>query len=177
MTAIQRVQSRRSNRPAIARQIGDTARESDVLGNLGMAMLTVRQPECARELFTQELALVCARNDQFAEKFALERLGIAAWSLRDYSGALKLLEQALGLALQLGDRTQQANLLWHQGIQYAELGEREPAIARAEEAITLFKTLDDRRPRPTGPICKNTGWVSSTNHPWPGPEIVRPRHT
>ena len=62
---------------AITRELGDTARESDVVGNLGMAMLAVRQPERARELFEQELAHARATTDRFAEKVALERLGIA----------------------------------------------------------------------------------------------------
>ena len=125
----------------ITREIGDNARESDVVGNLGMAMLADHQPETARYLFKQELEHAHATMDRFAEKVALERLGIAAWSLRDYNGSLRFLDQALSLTRQVGDRHQEANLLWHQAIQRAELGQREQAIAKAEEAVALFKSL------------------------------------
>ena len=83
---------------AITVELGDTARESDVVGNLGMAMLAVRQPERARALFERELAHARAASDRFAEKVALERLGIASWNLRDFSGALGFFDQALSLA-------------------------------------------------------------------------------
>src|SRR5262249_19349574 len=114
---------------------------SDIVSNLGMALLAARQPGRARELFEHVLAYFRATGDRFGEKLALERLGLAASSMRDPTRALALFEQALAIARQLGDRQQEANLIWQQGIQHAERGERELAISKSEEAITLLKLM------------------------------------
>ncbi len=116
--------------------------EGDVVGNLGMAMLAVRQPERARALFERRARVSPARP----AIGSLRRSLWNAWESPHGTGVTSaapssLFDQALALARQLGDRQQEANLLWHQGIQHAELGQREQAIARAEEAVALFKTL------------------------------------
>ncbi len=126
---------------ALSRQLGDRDREFDILGNLGMALLGIRQPAKAQELFQHELLYARAKGDAYAEKLALERLGMAAGNLGDPNRAITFFEQALTVTRRVGDRHQEGNLLWQQSIQFADLGQRELAIARAEEAVTLFKLL------------------------------------
>ncbi len=125
----------------MARQLGDAARESDIMGNLGMATLYVQQPQRARQLFEHELAHARATGDVLAEKVAMERMGLAASAMGDSHRAVDWFEKALEVARRVGDQHQEANLLWLEGIQLAELDQRDAAIARAQEAIALYTKL------------------------------------
>jgi hypothetical protein len=125
----------------LARQLGDVARESDIIGNLGLALLHVQQPARARQLFEQELANARAAGDVMAEKLAIERMGVAAAVMGDPRGAMDWFGRGLELARRVGDRHQEATLLWLQAIQLAELDQRDAAIARGQESIDLFNKL------------------------------------
>jgi tetratricopeptide (TPR) repeat protein len=126
---------------ALARQLGDRARECDVLGNLGLATLAVGQASLARQLFESELAMAREAGDRFAEKVALNNLGLADSSLGDPVQAITAFEGALALAHAVGDRHHEAELLWYLAIQHAGLGRRGPAIARARAAVDLFERM------------------------------------
>ena len=127
---------------AIAREIGDTAAKVTSLGNLGMAMLAVRQPGSTREYVHARAGSRPRRDGSLRREV---RPGTAGNRRVEPARlqwlAASCLNDALSLTRRLGDRHQEANLLWHLGIQYAELGQREPAIARAEEAVAIFKSL------------------------------------
>ncbi|HEV3164227.1 MAG TPA: tetratricopeptide repeat protein [Isosphaeraceae bacterium] len=126
----------------LVRAVEDRSRESDVLGSLGLAVLTVGHfPRKALEIFEQELTLAREAGNRYAEKLALEHLGIAQGSLRNPAAALTFYEQALVMAREIGDRLHQTNLLWQQCIQYAELGVRDAAIAKGQAAIDLMRSM------------------------------------
>jgi tetratricopeptide (TPR) repeat protein len=125
----------------IARQLSDSALESDVLDNLGLAVLGTGQVRQALELFQQGLEHARSTGNRFAEKMALFHLGLAYSALRDFGQSFALLGQALTLARQLDDHQQEADLLWQLAIVYAETGQRDHAAAKAREAVDLFKQL------------------------------------
>ena len=150
---------------AIARQIGDTARESDVLGNLGMAMLTIRQPGRARELFTQELAHARATPIDSPRN--------------SHSNAWESPPGACAISTALSDYSTRP-WRWHAS---SAIGIKRPICSGIKESSTpssasairrsprrkrpspSSKAWEDRRPPPTAPTCRNIAWAWLTNHP------------
>ena len=129
------------NALVIARELGDAPREGDIIGNLGMAMLAVSQPDRARILFERQHAQAQTASDRFALKVALERLGLSSWHLHNFKGRIAFFDQALNLTRELGDRHQEATLMWHQAIQHAELGQREAGDCQGRSSD---RTLSER---------------------------------
>ena len=126
---------------ALAKVLGDQAREGDILGSLGLAVLEANQPEQACQYLEQALILVRAVGDRFAEKLILERLGAAQAGHGNMPATLGLLDEALTLARTLGDRQHEADSLWHLAIRRAELGQREQSLAYGQAAVHLWQTL------------------------------------
>ncbi len=126
---------------ALARNVGDQAREGDILGLFGLAALVTRQVDLARQCQEQALALARAVGDASAEKLTLERLSAISALTGDLSGAIDLLADSLALARSLGDRLHEADLLWHVAVRYAESGRREEALASGQAAVDLFARL------------------------------------
>jgi tetratricopeptide (TPR) repeat protein len=124
----------------IARQTRDRSQETDVIGNLGMALIA-KDPNRALELLRQELAITREIGSRFAEKSALNHLGIFFLRARDAAQALAHLEQALRIAHQLGDRQHEADLLWLLAIVHSETGRQEPALANAQAAVEMLETM------------------------------------
>jgi tetratricopeptide (TPR) repeat protein len=123
---------------ALVRPLSDPAKQRDVMGNLGIALIG-KDPRRALELLQQELVL--AGSDRLARKTALNHLGIFYLRTGLPAEAFACLQDAHALARTLGDRQQEAELLWLLAITYAEIGDRPQADAKSRAAIDLLNIM------------------------------------
>jgi CHAT domain-containing protein/tetratricopeptide (TPR) repeat protein len=126
-------------------EIGPDARlwHIDTLYSMGNLLLQIRQPDEARKLFTQAIAMARAAKDLEREAKVLTNLG---W-LEIEEGES---QQGLAYLLLAQERAQEAGtlgpkLLINLGNAYGSLGERQKALQNYEKALDLARSTGDRK--------------------------------
>ncbi len=108
----------------LARRIGSTEREADVLGSLGTAL--VHAGRTADGLAAFERAIQLSTGVLLGR--VLHRRGIVLWNLGRYSTALDDFRRAIGVLQRAGDRVWTARALSGRGLVYLAVG----SLARAD---------------------------------------------
>ena len=114
-----------------------------VLVSLGELTARHADPEAARPLAEEGLALARARGDDAQELRATNVLGMVAAEAGDLGEARARLEQMLALARALGDRRREATALNNLGYVASESGDQGRAEALYEEALAIARAVGD----------------------------------
>ncbi|QEH36163.1 hypothetical protein OJF2_47230 [Aquisphaera giovannonii] len=125
----------------IFRDLGDTRRQADAQGNLGLAYLGLGRPADAAQVLASAMDLADRSGDSYLRKIILERLAMARTNLGDPASALGILDEAVQSSRAVGDRQHEARLHWLRAIALADLGRRDLAAAAAEESASLMRAL------------------------------------
>ncbi len=121
-----------------ARDLGDTACESELLLEQGALYGRAGEWTRATELVTEALALARERGLSRAEVGGLQRIGYFAFEQGDWDGAVTLLEEALHRADELGLAIQRARVLGNLGIVQHARGNPKEAISLFSDSVTTF---------------------------------------
>ncbi|MFI1458692.1 ATP-binding protein [Streptomyces roseus] len=130
---------------AVFREAGDRLGEGDALNTLGAALIAVREPERAVDVF-REVVDICRDNgDRHHEAMALHNLGSALMRLKRFPEAAETIHRALALFGEIDDLYGQAQAMGSLAALAVEAGRPEHAVQSLTEIVALFRKVGDRR--------------------------------
>ncbi len=122
----------------LARRVGDTRYEAELLNNLGATQWRRGLLRDAARYFDEALAHWHALAFAYGEAATLTNMGLLWWEAGDYQQALDRHLEALRLTQQLGDSVAEAFVLNNIGITHRALGDYDAAVEHLERARPLF---------------------------------------
>ncbi|MEU8842982.1 tetratricopeptide repeat protein [Streptomyces roseus] len=130
---------------AVFREAGDRMGEGDALNTLGAALVSVRHPERAAEIFREVVDICREAGDRHHEAMALHNLGSALMQLKRFPGAAEAFHRALALFSETGDLYGQAQAMGSLAALAVDAGQPEHAVQSLTEIVDLFREMGDRR--------------------------------
>lgn len=124
-----------------ARNLGDSAAESEHLNCLGLVLIDTGRSREAIPLFERAAAIARAIKKRGTEGNALGNLGLAYSDLGDVAVALEYSEQWLEICRQIGDRVNEANALNSVANCHYRLGALDRAAEGYEQDLAICREL------------------------------------
>lgn len=128
-----------------AQRRNNHANQGALLGNLGLAYVSLGNTDQAIDLYEQQLKLAADTNDRRLESLALSNLGTSYIAIGYVRKAIPLLKQHLLFTHEIGDLRGVSVALGNLGTAYSYLGKVHRAIALHDQALFISRELGDRR--------------------------------
>jgi tetratricopeptide (TPR) repeat protein len=137
---------------ALVTELGDTAREIHLLGNLSTLHWYLGKHERSLDLGRRALARCDGAELPFHRRIPLGDMGAAASALGDIDLAQRCLLESLEIARQVSDRTQEILCLVHLGWLDVRLGQPTEALEHLRAGLALAESIGS---------CTEQGWLLS----------------
>ncbi len=130
---------------ALARRLGNRAREARLQGNLGSAYRVLGQKDKSLAFYQSALTIAREIGDREEECRQLGRLGRIYGSLGQFAQAIEVHKRAIEISQEIGNRQLEGYGLGTLGNVYRALGQFETALTLYEMALKIAHEIGERR--------------------------------
>jgi tetratricopeptide (TPR) repeat protein len=123
---------------------GDIRRYSNVLHQLGVAYLSHRKPEKAREYLAEAEKIAENFQDSSLQIEVINSLGKTYSQQRQFETAITYYQQSLNIAQKLKNRREEATALFYLGNAYLELRQFAQTNEFYQQCLEIYQELGDR---------------------------------